>query len=1066
MYKNKIIWGVLIILIFTSKIFSQIKNDTLIASKYYNKADSLQKTKNYNKANIFYKKALPIYKKNSAWKRTVDCYNRLSQINRYNRKLESSLSYAKTALELTSLYLPKESEQAADTYHNIGFYYYGILDLDKTIYYLNKSLVIRQKIFPKNHPKLALSYNSIGATYNKKGKFELAISYFKKALKINILHKKNKEISSNYNNIGTIYTQTRKLNLALKYFKKSLEIKKKNKGNILHIGTNMNNIAITLIELQRFDEGLDYLFKAIPILNNKKGERFLTSTYQFIAIVYRSKGEDNKALQYFNKSLNISLNYYKENHPITSDIISGIASIYTNKADFENGIIFEKRALNNYINVYGEKHPKVSNSYQIIGYNLSSKKEYAEALKYLKIALKINKDIFGNNNPITANSYKLLANFYNKKEDYNSALKYYKKGLEIIQNNYGVNHILTSNFYFRIGIIHQNIKEYQLALNFFNKALKANSKKINDTYYDYQLALNIVHKKAQTLNLYYLQTKENNNLNQSIQLYYQADIIIDYIRQSFNNHQDKLLLSKQAKAIYADAIASHLLKYKNTKENKYLEDAWYFSEKSKSNTLKDLLNDASSKKFSGIPDTLLEVEKNIRSNRAYYQSQIVSERSKNSTDSEIIKHFEDELFAINQKNDSLIKILEKEYPKYYQLSHKNKKLSITDIQKKINKNTTILEFFTTEDRTYAFTISKKNISIKEFKVSELSKKIDYFRNTITSENIEDYKKTASSLYKELIKPIKDKLIGDNLIIIPDGSLWYLNFDLLLTKEAKKENTRNLFYLLKKYTISYANTIDLLFNPINNKKQSKIRKECLAFSFSNETNIKQITTLKEDLPGTRKELKAISKIIDGQYFYDSEAAEANFKKNADKYNILHLALHGEVDDEHPQESRLYFTESKDSIEDNILYNHELFALNIPADLVVLSACDTGIGKIANGEGLMSLGNAFQYAGAKSLLLSRWKVSDKTTPELMKFFYSNLKKGMTKPKALQQAKLNYLKTTEAFYTNPFYWGSFYIIGNTDAIPFNNDINNRYYWIIGILFCLFSIYYFNKNKRHKLK
>uniref|UniRef100_UPI0011AF7301 CHAT domain-containing protein n=1 Tax=Aquimarina sp. I32.4 TaxID=2053903 RepID=UPI0011AF7301 len=203
---------------------------------------------------------------------------------------------------------------------------------------------------------------------------------------------------------------------------------------------------------------------------------------------------------------------------------------------------------------------------------------------------------------------------------------------------------------------------------------------------------------------------------------------------------------------------------------------------------------------------------------------------------------------------------------------------------------------------------------------------------------------------------------------------------------------------------------------------------------------------DDLPGTRREIRAISEIIDGQYYYGSQAIEANFKKNAGQYNILHLALHGEVDNEHPENSRLYFTKDKDTIEDNYLYGHELFAINIPAELTVLSACNTGAGKIAKGEGIMSLGTAFQYAGTKSLLLTSWEVSDQTTPELMQYFYKNLKSGMSKGKALQQAKLQYLATANINRTAPFYWAGFYLVGDTAPIPFTN--NTTLYWILGIV------------------
>jgi CHAT domain-containing protein len=302
-------------------------------------------------------------------------------------------------------------------------------------------------------------------------------------------------------------------------------------------------------------------------------------------------------------------------------------------------------------------------------------------------------------------------------------------------------------------------------------------------------------------------------------------------------------------------------------------------------------------------------------------------------------------------------------------------------------------------------------------------------------------------------PIADKFVGDNLIIIPDGPLWHLNFELLLTQKDDSNNPALLSYLLKEYAVTYANSANLLFNTFKSDLETKPLQECLAFSFSDSTQTVDTYTMSlatlrstgNDLPGTRKEIKAISDIIDGQYYFGSQAIEANFKSNASKYNILHLALHGEVDNERPENSKLYFTKSKDTIEDNLLYSHELFALDIPAELTVLSACNTGSGKIAKGEGIMSLGTAFQYAGTKSLLLTSWEVSDQTTPELMKYFYTNLKAGMNKGKALQQAKLHYLTTANINRADPFYWGGFYLVG--DAAPMHFNDHTQLYWILGL-------------------
>ncbi|GAA4275282.1 CHAT domain-containing protein [Aquimarina mytili] len=581
--------------------------------------------------------------------------------------------------------------------------------------------------------------------------------------------------------------------------------------------------------------------------------------------------------------------------------------------------------------------------------------------------------------------------------------------------------------------------------------------------------------QAKTYKKLYQQNKSIANLNKAITTYQKADTIINTIRQSFTNYQDKVTFAKQAKEVYQGAIESQLLLYAAKKDQQALKKAFYYAERSKANTLKELLNDANAKNFTGLPTDLVGLEKDLRIDKAFYQSKITEEHSqpfdklRAGIDTTKITRYENKLFEINRRQDSLTEVLEKNYPKYYQLKHKNDVVSVGELQQQLNERTTMVEFFTSDSTTYAFAISKNKIAVEELATADLTKKIETFRAVITSKHVGDFKTSAHQLYQELIAPIAHHFVGDELIIIPDGPLWHLNFELLLTQQEETNNPVDFSYLLHNYAISYANAANILFSGSQDTPTSKKQEECLAFSFTDSTNIVDATSMSlatlrdagDDLPGTRKEIKAIAEIIDGQYYFGSEAIEANFKKNANQYNILHLALHGEVDNERPENSKLYFTKTKDTIEDNLLYGHELFALDIPAELTVLSACNTGSGKIAKGEGIMSLGTAFQYAGTKSLLLTSWEVSDQTTPALMKYFYTNLKQGMSKSKALQQAKLDYLKTADINRTHPFYWGGFYLVGDTAPIPFSD--HTWWYWVIGVgalAILFFSLFWYRRR------
>ena len=1077
-----------ILFFISAGMYAQKTMDTLVASRYYKKGEASRISGNFKESILLYKKALPIYTKTELWTHVMRCYIGMSesQWRIYDKK---SIESAKKALEISEKHLSKNNIHKANAYACMGSYYETTSNFNEALIYNLKALELRQKLLPKNHGSILASYNNLAGNYYYLGNYETTLMYLEKTLNI-IIETKGKDhpfLGGIYQNMGLLNNRLQKLPEALKFFNKGLDIllrlPKKNKKKYSDIASIYINIGQIYQAFSEFDIALKHYKEALMYCKKSDYHKGNISVLENIGNIASSKGKYDEALTYHKKALDRLLNLHGKEHLDTAKGYSIIGNDFYKKGDYKKALEFYNKTLAIYNIKLKEDHDFIATSYIDIGNIHLKNKEFETALEYYNKALKISIKVFGEGQLEESKLYEKIGNLFLETQTYDEALEYYQKGLQIIKNKYNTNHIFTANFYFNIGTIHYKNKDYNLALEHFDKALASNSRKgdfiLNNPihpneYFDKQLLLKTLNAKAETLQSQYVLNNSIAYLNQSINLYGDTDKIINHLRQSYQNHQDKIALAKQTKDIYNSAIAAQLLRYKDTKNENDLTQAWYYSEKSKSNILKELLEDTNAKKFAGLPDEVLTLEKNIKSNQAYYQSQIVSLQSKDSVNIEKVKNFENELFSISQKKDSLLKTLKENHPKYYQLKHKKSLITVKDIQNKINEKTTLLEFFTKDSITYAFTISKHSVSVKELKTLQLAQKVKNLNETIISEDTKAYKKLAYNLYKELIAPIKNQCIGDELVIIPDGPLWHLNFELLLTQENEKLDSRNLSYLLRTYAISYANSANLLFNKtINNDYlNTEIRKECLAFSFSDATNVSNSKTIrletlrntKEDLPGARKEIKAISKIIDGQYYYGLEAEEANFKQNANQYSMLHLALHGEVDDIKPQNSKLYFTKGKDTIEDNMLYNHELFALNIPADLVVLSACNTGSGKIANGEGLMSLGNAFQYAGVKSLLLSKWEVSDRTTPDLMQYFYANIKNGMNKSKALQQAKLKYLNTSETFYTNPFYWGSFYIIGDTNAIPFENHKLTLYYWIIGGMLCLIGIYFLVKKKRYK--
>jgi len=268
-------------------------------------------------------------------------------------------------------------------------------------------------------------------------------------------------------------------------------------------------------------------------------------------------------------------------------------------------------------------------------------------------------------------------------------------------------------------------------------------------------------------------------------------------------------------------------------------------------------------------------------------------------------------------------------------------------------------------------------------------------------------------------------------------LHYFPFDILVTTDRQGA----VRYLIEDHPILYTSSASLLRREKNERKPAV--KNLLAFgnpSFQNEQNqgvadwvhalipFKSLLRLEQfvSLPFSESEVKAIAKNFpEAAVFLHADATEEMFKKKSPAYQYIHLATHNIADDQQPMYSKIVFAQPERDEEDGFLQTYEVFNLKLHADLVVLSGCSTGLGTLRRGEGLIGMSRAFLYAGAKNLLVSLWPVNDESTAELMEVFYANLTRGMSMVKALQQAKIKLIRS-ENWRRNPFYWGTFVLIG----------------------------------------
>ena len=254
----------------------------------------------------------------------------------------------------------------------------------------------------------------------------------------------------------------------------------------------------------------------------------------------------------------------------------------------------------------------------------------------------------------------------------------------------------------------------------------------------------------------------------------------------------------------------------------------------------------------------------------------------------------------------------------------------------------------------------------------------------------------------------------------------------------QEDFRSLPYLVTTHEVSYANSATLLFS--RKGKRARFANRLLAFasdyrSQEGEQTVSRSRQLYTDnllpIPGARDEVIGIRKIIRGMTYLGEESNEANFKKHAGNYDIIHLAMHGYLDNENPMLSKLIFSIHPDSVEDNLLNTAEIYNLRLKARLATLSSCKSGMGTLSGGEGVISLARGFSYAGCPCIVMSLWEVEDNVSADIMTCFYKKLRQGCSKQKAMAYAKRTFLRKTEPVKTHPYYWACYVVIGDTHPV-----------------------------------
>ncbi|WJS95981.1 CHAT domain-containing protein [Flavobacterium johnsoniae] len=791
-------------------------------------------------------------------------------------------------------------------------------------------------------------------------------------------------------------------------------------------------------------------------------------------------GQTQNAISSYEKAWQIYQKNRLSNYDIVEFCLKPLGNLYTVSGDYdsaENTIkqyFFIVNTSKNYPDAQNQKFAAIlnlSNVYQSSGKISLAIELLEKTLKTEKLS-NLQKGILWNN---LGNNY-LLSSTGNlmRPEIHQSATKAFESSIKLLENEKNQSKTL-SNSYRNLATLNRQRQNFETANYYLEKAEKLflqttnqQPRKLAKLYYEKALLLFDERKydeSREQISVVFKTLIPNYNskdiLPKQNQLYAETVLVdaLDLCGETLRINQPKKAISAFELSFYIEDLLMNGLVYENSKilmqlrsrnrtekcisiynglfkkESKtaYLEKAFQLAESTKAGILQRYRSNI--KNASAEEKQLLQELQNLNNN-------ILKEQQKgDSADILKINQF------IKKQNELVISLkkIQSENPNYI-----SEKCDLKALFKKLeNDKAMMVYYFMGFENQYYFTLQNNRISLNRLsfgdgKIYNIIHFIDYFNNANAINNdISGYVNSGKKAY-DLLK-LPTNYVNQNLIIVPDGILNFLPFEALITRESSTTNFAKMNYLMNDFKIAYNTSANIY---LNSKPVSKSEKTVLGvFPIFEKSAF--------ELRYSKKELESIQSNFKGKYLENAQASFSNFKNNASHFSILHLSTHASSGDiETPASIKFY---------DHEIFYSELYNLHINPDLVVLSACETGIGKLYKAEGAMSIARGFQFAGAQNLLFSLWKVNDFTTSVFMSDFYKNIKNDVSYFEANTNAKRDYLndKSIPNAKKSPYYWSSFVYYG---SIATEEKSANYIPYIVSVLIVIGLFLGFNQYRNGK--
>ena len=835
-----------------------------------------------------------------------------------------------------------------------------------------------------------------------------AIKKLEEALKLWRQVDDKKWEATTLNNIGSVYSSLGEKQQALTFYNQALPILRA-VGNRSGEATTLNNIGAVYSDLGEKQQALTYYNQALPILRAVGDRRMEATTLNNIGSVYNSLGEKQQALTFLNLALPISRAV--GNRSGEANTLNNIGAVYSD---------------------LGEKQ---------------------QALTFLNLALPILRAVGDRSGE--ANTLNNIGLVYDSLGEKQQALTYYNQALPLrraVGDRSGEAGTLNN-----IGLVYHSLGEKQQALTFLNLALPI-LRAVGDRSGEATTVSNIAFLE-----------RNRGNLPQALTQIEAAIKIIEELRTKILNQNLRTSYFATVQGYYQFYIDLLMELHKKDPSKGYDALALNASERSRARGLIELLTEARADIRQGVDPKLLAEER-----RLLWKLDALAKRLQELPSNQENQRpaLQKEIATLLNQQKELQTKIRTSSPKYAALQYPEP-LKLPEIQQQLDKDTLLLQYSLGEERSYLWAITPNSVDSYELpgrekikapagKFSELLKKCQYINCQELSadrkaKDFAEITQAATELSKLILTPAAEKLGKKRLVIVADGPLQEIPFAALSEPQPEKSNYQPLLVNheivnLPSVTAIATHRKDLHNRPPAPKTLAVLADPVFATddervtgkppSLGPELNLERSSLQRSAknlnrtgwnrLPGTRTEAQQILKLVSPDQSLQAFDFDANYNfvtnQKLKQYRFILFATHGFADPINPESSGIVlaqFNKQGKPQTPGTLRLGDIFNLDWDADLVVLSACETGVGKDVQGEGLVGLTRGFMYAGAKSLVVTLWQVNDIATSELTPQFYTTMLQQKTSPAvALRQAQLNLWR--QDTWRNPYYWAAFTLQG----------------------------------------